>query len=91
MHPLRAILRLCGPLALLAASACGQPPAESGSVTHASCESMCNASYDSCLDRFAGVRPDNGGMGLSQTGNTSLGPNNVCPDQLKSCQRSCLN
>jgi hypothetical protein len=91
MRPLRAILRLCGPLALLALSACGEPPAGSSPVTHASCESLCNASYDSCMNRFAGARPDNSDTGLSQTGNISLGPNNVCPDQLKSCQRSCLN
>jgi hypothetical protein len=55
-----------------------------------SCERSCNAEYDACMDRFSGV---SGGPGLGRhedDATASLGPNDICPDQLKSCKRRCL-
>jgi hypothetical protein len=84
---------LSGFVALLILGGCGGPSASSGasSAAPASCERTCDAAYDACTDRFAAVSPGGGLGGTTDTGNTSLGPNRVCSDQLKSCQRSCLN
>ena len=50
------------------------------------CERTCNSEYDACMDRFSG----GGGLGRHQDGsNAMLGPNDVCPDQLKSCLKRC--
>jgi hypothetical protein len=54
-------------------------PASGGST---GCEKTCNAEYDTCAGRFSGVPGDTFG---------SLGPNNICPDQMKSCLRRCLH
>jgi hypothetical protein len=59
-------------------------PAASAS---SSCERICNSQYDSCMDRFSGA----GGLGRHQDdANADLGPNDVCPDQLKSCLKQCV-
>jgi hypothetical protein len=53
-----------------------------------SCERSCNTEYDTCIGRFGGISsPGLGGHGDS--GTASLGPNNLCPDQLKSCFKRC--
>jgi hypothetical protein len=67
------------------------PPTSDKAQTGVSfgCERTCNASYDACMDRFpgAGGGPD---LGRHQDdANASLGPNDVCPDQLKSCLKRC--
>jgi hypothetical protein len=69
----------------------GTAPSGSSGTAPVTCNMTCNSEYDSCMDRFSGAV---GGGGLPQrsedsTGN--LGPNDVCPDQLKSCLRRCLN
>jgi hypothetical protein len=39
------------------------------------------------MDRFSGA----GGLGRHQDeANADLGPNDVCPDQLKSCLKQCV-
>ena len=48
----------------------------------ASCVRTCNSEYDSCIGR-------GGGAGASSSGEP-LGPNYVCPDQLKACLRCCV-
>jgi hypothetical protein len=70
----------------------GSPAATSTPVSPAasassSCERICNSQYDSCMDRFSGA----GGLGRHQDeANADLGPNDVCPDQLKSCLKQCV-
>ncbi len=86
-------------IALLLATGCqgggGAPSAampiasKPTSPVSGSCERGCNSEYDACMDRFSGV---SGGPGLGQhqdSAMASLGPNDVCPDQLKSCLRRC--
>jgi len=60
-------------------------PTGGGAVT---CERMCNSQYDSCMDRFSGVTGGSSVIGRSSD-STNLGPNDVCPDQLKTCLRRC--
>ena len=72
------------------APAASSAPASIGAAAPKSCEQTCNAQYDACMDRFAGA---GGGPGLGRhqdDANADLGPNDVCPDQLKSCLRRCL-
>ena len=82
-------------IALLLATGCqgggGAMPMASKPTSSVSdsCERGCNSEYDACMDRFSGV---SGGSGLGRhqdDANASLGPNDVCPDQLKSCLRRC--
>jgi hypothetical protein len=81
-----------GIIALYALAACSGPaPGESSPGAPRTCERTCNSQYDSCMDRFAGAQPEGSPGALHDTGNMTLAPNNVCPDQLKSCLRSCLN
>jgi hypothetical protein len=54
-------------------------PASGGST---GCEKTCNAEYDTCAGRFSGIPGDASG---------ALGPNAICPDQMKSCLRRCLH
>jgi hypothetical protein len=90
---MRAIAKFSGLAALMVLSGCASAPpgAESAVETPATCQRACNASYDSCMARFSGVTPGSALGGFPDNGNIRLDPNNVCPDQLKSCQRSCLN
>jgi hypothetical protein len=85
------ILQTGAAIALLLATGCqsgsgslssyGATASAPASGVPASCERTCNPEYDSCMDRF-------GGTGATST-TTSLSPNDVCPDQLKSCLRRC--
>jgi hypothetical protein len=90
--------RIAAFAALLLTTGCqggGSSPAASAPVSPAasaskSCEQVCNSQYDSCMDRFAGV---GGGPSLGRhqdDANADLGPNDVCPDQLKSCLKQCV-
>ena len=81
-------------LALAACQSGGGPsglpaPVSSTDKAPVTCERTCNSGYDSCMDRFPGV---GGGSSLTQRSTdptSNLGPNDVCPDQLKSCLRRC--
>ena len=64
-------------------------PANPAHTVHKSCEQTCNSEYDTCMDRFAGA---GGGPGLGRhqdDANADLGPNDICPDQLKACLKRC--
>ncbi|HEX4504244.1 MAG TPA: hypothetical protein VH722_00830 [Alphaproteobacteria bacterium] len=87
--------RFAGIAAALLLTACspGTPnataPDNPAHMVHKSCEQTCNSEYDACMDRFAGA---GGGPGLGRhqdDANADLGPNDVCPDQLKSCLKRC--
>ncbi len=83
-------------VALLALAGCGgNPPAPPGVVsspaTSPTCERTCNTEYDTCMDRFAGAGASTGMSHGSLEQSSALGPNDVCPDQLKACLRRCLN
>ena len=83
-------------VALLALSGCsGSPLAPSGSAESSSgppnCEKTCNTEFDTCTSRFAGIGNSVGSSSRSDQMSTALGANDVCPDQLKSCLRRCLN
>jgi hypothetical protein len=72
------------------APATSQAPASPAATASKSCEQTCNSEYDACMDRFAGA---GGGPSLGRhqdDANAELGPNDVCPDQLKACLRRCL-
>ena len=60
-------------------------------MVHKSCEQTCNSEYDTCMDRFTGTGAGGGpGLGRHQDdANADLGPNDVCPDQLKACLKRC--
>jgi hypothetical protein len=84
-------------VALLAVSGCGGSggpppglaPATSPGAPPVNCERTCNSEYDSCMDRFPGVGT---GPSIGQHSDepaSALGPNDVCPDQLKACLRRC--
>jgi hypothetical protein len=78
--------------ALLLLTGCqgGGTPASPTAAASKSCQQTCNTEYDTCMDRFAGA---GGGPNLGRhqdDANADLGPNDVCPDQLKSCLRRCL-
>jgi len=79
--------------ALLLLTGCqggGGTPVSPAAAASKSCQQTCNAEYDVCTDRFTGA---GGGPGLGRhqdDANADLGPNDVCPDQLKSCLRRCL-
>jgi hypothetical protein len=61
-------------------------PAQAGPK---SCEQTCNSEYDACMDRFGGAS-SGPNLGRHQDdANSDLGPNNVCPDQLRSCLKRC--
>ena len=65
-------------------------PSSSAPAVSKTCEQTCNSEYDACMDRFAGA---GGGPNLGRhqdDANADLGPNDVCPDQLKSCLKRCL-
>jgi hypothetical protein len=80
-------------VALLLATGCqGGSPAQSapGTSVPKNCEQTCNSQYDACMDRFSGA---GGGpsLGRHEDGaNADLGPNDICPDQLKSCLKRCV-
>ena len=79
------LLTGCGGASTPSASA----PASPAQAVRKSCEQSCNSEYDSCMDRFTGV---GGGPGLGRhqdAANADLGPNDVCPDQLKACLKRC--
>ena len=64
-------------------------PINPAHAVHKSCENTCNSEYDSCMDRFTGA---GGGPGLGRhqdDANADLGPNDICPDQLKACLKRC--
>jgi hypothetical protein len=78
--------------ALLLLTGCqgGGTPVSPAAAVPKSCEQTCNSQYDACMDRFTGA---GGGPGLGRhqdDANADLGPNDVCPDQLKSCLKRCL-
>jgi hypothetical protein len=54
----------------------------------ASCERSCNSEYDACMDRFSAV-PGAQRLGRPDDPTNMMGPNGVCPDQLKSCLKRC--
>ncbi len=56
----------------------------------ASCDRACNAEYDSCMGRFSGPADDSSFGRLSDDQSGKLGPNTICPDQMKSCRSRCL-
>jgi hypothetical protein len=53
-----------------------------------SCERACNTEYDTCMGRLGGISSAGFG-GHTDSGAALLGPNTVCPDQLKSCFKRC--
>ncbi len=72
------------------APAVSSAPASPATSASKSCNQTCNAEYDACMDRFVGA---GGGPGLGRhqdDANADLGPNDVCPDQLKACLRRCM-
>ncbi len=81
-------------VALLSAAGCqdgpGGPSVGGGASRQGpTCTRTCDTEYDTCTERFSGV---GGGpiTGHSSTDPTSdLGPNDICPDQLKACLRRC--
>ena len=76
---------------LFAAAGCTGPerPVQSPvSGVPESCDRRCNSEYDACMDRFEGV-PGTHNLGRADDPNNMLGPNGVCPDQLKSCLKQC--
>jgi len=65
-------------------------PSSSAPAVSKTCEQTCNSEYDACMDRFSGA---GGGPSLGRhqdDANAELGPNDICPDQLKACLRRCL-
>lgn len=82
--------------ALLVLTGCGgdstpsaSTPVNSTQTVHKSCAATCNGQYDACMDRFSGA---GGGPALGRhqdDANADLGPNDVCPDQLKACLKTC--
>jgi hypothetical protein len=77
-------------VAFLALSGCaGDEPSGTPALgISQSCERSCNTEYDTCMSRFGGISsPGLGGHG--DGGPALLGPNNLCPDQLKSCFKRC--
>ena len=70
--------------------AASSSPAGPAAGVSKTCEQTCNSEYDSCMDRFSGA---GGGPSLGRhqdDANAELGPNDICPDQLKACLRRCL-
>jgi hypothetical protein len=87
--------RIVALIALMALAGCADgemhygPSASPASGASATCQRRCDSEYDSCMGRFAGVGDPSGfGHGAGDP-SAPLGPNNVCPDQLKSCQQRC--
>jgi len=89
--------RLSAFAALLLVTGCGgastpteaSAPASPAQAVHKSCELGCNSEYDACMDRFGGAG-GNPNIGRHQEGASGdLGPNDVCPDQLKTCLKRC--
>ena len=77
------------PGALALAGCTGPMPVQSPvSGVSESCDRRCNSEYDACMDRFEGV-PGTHNLGHPDDPNNMLGPNGVCPDQLKSCLKQC--
>jgi hypothetical protein len=82
--------------ALLLVTGCGgastpaaSTPVNPAQAVHKSCEQTCNGEYDACMDRFGGA---GGGPNIGRHqdgGNSDLGPNEVCPDQIRSCLKRC--
>ncbi len=96
MTSLQQTFRFSAFAAILALSACGgastpsaSAPVSPAQAVHKSCEQSCNGEYDACMDRFTGA---GGGPGLGRhqdDANADLGPNDICPDQLKACLKRC--
>jgi hypothetical protein len=72
------------------APAASSVPASPAATASKSCEQVCNAEYDACMDRFAGAGGGPNQGRHQDNANAELGPNDICPDQLKSCLRRCL-
>jgi hypothetical protein len=95
--PSKQTFRIAAFAALLLLMGCspGTPdagvPGNAAHAVHKSCEQTCNAEYDSCMDRFTGMGTGGGpGLGRHQDdANADLGPNDVCPDQLRACLKRC--
>jgi hypothetical protein len=96
---LKQTFRLPAFAALLLLGGCGgastptaSAPVNPAQAVHKSCAQSCNSEYDTCMDRFTGTGAG-GGPGLGRhedDANADLGPNDVCPDQLKACLKRCL-
>ena len=84
-----AAIVLCAGAPVLAGCTESTKPASSPvSGVSESCDRRCNSEYDACMDRFEGV-PGTHNLGHPDDPNNMLGPNGVCPDQLKSCLKQC--
>lgn len=87
--PFAAIVVCGGALALAGCVGPTDKPVQSPvSGVPESCDRACNSEYDACMDRFEGV-PGTHNLGHPDDPNNMLGPNGVCPDQLKSCLKRC--
>ncbi len=78
----------CQPDGPAAPSGAALPGASVGQAA-VSCDRTCNTEYDTCTQRFAGVGATGAIGQRSDDPASNLGPNDVCPDQLKSCLRRC--
>jgi hypothetical protein len=88
--------RLLALLALAVLAGCAGDDAERSSAAPPAsgvpqdCQRVCNTEYDTCTSRFAGAG-GGGDLGRRSDDPTlSLGPNDICPDQLRSCQKRCV-
>jgi len=59
------------------------------SGTSQSCQRACNSEYDSCMDRFPGIPANQSFARHPDDPASALSPNDICPDQLKSCFARC--
>jgi hypothetical protein len=83
-----AIFVVLGALTISGCAAPEKPVETPASGVPESCDRRCNSEYDACMDRFEGV-PGTHNLGHPDDPNNMLGPNGVCPDQLKSCLKRC--
>jgi hypothetical protein len=68
----------------------GGAPAVSSGQEPVTCARTCNSEYDACMDRFSGTGAGSGAGTRSDDPASNLGgPNDVCPDQLKTCLKRC--
>ena len=94
MITLKQTFRLSAFAALLLLTGCGgastaSAPASPAQAASKTCTQTCNGEYDACMDRFGGAG-GGAGLGRHQDGaNADLGPNDICPDQLKACLKRC--
>jgi hypothetical protein len=84
------ILRIFALMALALVAGCQTNPNASGKVAPNSCERVCNAQYDACMDRFSSAGAGSAFGAHLDGGSPASSADDVCPDQLKSCLRTCL-